>query len=337
MDMEVNIFDVSVHLEVPFENELRTLVETIRPHLIHSHNAPNTLTLAALDCVNDLPIIHDVHEVLSVHHSGFCASDTTATLTQYQADEKRANEESDARVYATEGIKTYIEDQYEIEAPRNLVFRNYPLQSRFPSLPPNIHPIRMNEDIHIVYIGCITDLVKDSHYYLKPIFQQIADQQIHIHIYPTTDEITRSNDAYRELAFTNDYIHLHQHMSRPSLLKTLPQYHFGWAGLNDATNHTHLDLALPNKVIEYIACGLPVLSFQHRTMAHFIETSQTGIVLPDVHSLGTCLNNIDYSRLRDTVRKQRHHFTIEEQIPDLLTLYHDLCPQHEDVCSEVSS
>ena len=152
MDMEVNIFDVSVHLDGPFDNELRALIETVRPHLIHSHNAPNTLTLAALDCVNDLPIIHDVHEVLSIHHSGFYASDTTSTLTQYRAAEKRANEESDARIYATKGIKTYLEGQYEIEASQNLVFRNYPLQSRFPSISPDIHPIRLKEGIHIVYM-----------------------------------------------------------------------------------------------------------------------------------------------------------------------------------------
>jgi hypothetical protein len=49
------------------------------------------------------------------------------------------------------------------------------------------------------------------------------------------------------------------------------------------------------------------------------------------------VTNIEYTRLRDTVRKQRHRFTIEEQIPDLLTLYNDLCPQHEDVRGEVSS
>jgi hypothetical protein len=333
----VNIFDVSVHLETPFKNELRTLIETVRPHLIHSHNAPNTLTLAALDCMNDLPIIHDVHEVLSIHHSGFYASDTSETLAQYRVAEKRANEESDARIYATKGIKTYLEDRYEIEASHNLVFRNYPLQSRFPSISPDIHPIHMKDGIHIVYIGCITDLVKDSHYYLKPIFQHIADQQIHIHIYPTTDKITRSNDTYRQLASSNEYIHLHQHMSQPSLLKTLPQYHFGWVGLNDATNHTHLDIALPNKVIEYIACGLPVLTFPHRTMAHFIETSQTGIVLPEISSLRTCLNNIEYSSLRDNVRKQRHRFTIEHHIPDLLALYNDLCPQLGYVHGEMPS
>jgi glycosyltransferase involved in cell wall biosynthesis len=337
MAMEVNIFDISVHLETPFKNELRTLIESVRPHLIHSHNAPNTLTLAALDCEKDIPVIHDVHEVLSIHHSGFTSSDTLATLAQYRAAEQRANEECDARVYATKGIKTYLEDRYEIEASHNLVFRNYPLQSRFPSLSPDNHPIHTKEEIHIVYIGCITDLVKNSHYYLKPIFQHIADQQIHIHIYPTTDEITRSNAAYRHLASSNDYIHFHQHMSRPSLLKTLPQYHYGWAGLNNATNHIHLDLALPNKVVEYIACCLPVLTFPHRTMAKFIETSQTGIVLPDIHSLRSRLNDIEYSSLRDNVCKQRHHFTIEQQIPDLLQLYNDLCPQREDVGAEMSS
>jgi len=65
MVMEVNIFDGLVRFNGSLKKEIHKLVENFNPHIIHSHNAPNTLTLAAIDCVNDIPVIHDVHEVLS--------------------------------------------------------------------------------------------------------------------------------------------------------------------------------------------------------------------------------------------------------------------------------
>jgi len=49
------------------------------------------------------------------------------------------------------------------------------------------------------------------------------------------------------------------------LLDEITQYDFGWAGFNvNRKNREHLDVALPNKVFEYVGCGLPVLAFPHK-------------------------------------------------------------------------
>jgi glycosyltransferase involved in cell wall biosynthesis len=326
MVMAVNIFDELVRFNKSLKKDIRKHVENFNPHLIHSHNAPNTLTLAAIDYVKDIPLIHDVHEVLSVHNSGFKEGDVEETLNRYQSEEKKANEESDARIYATEGIKNYIENSYDVESNNDLVFLNYPSKSMFPqSLPKKP---RKADEINIVYIGCVTSVVEGSHYDLRNIFKHIANQRIHIHIYPTTNLITKSNKTYKKLASSNKFIHFHSHLPQNELLKEITQYDYGWVGLNSYKNGKHLDIVLPNKVMEYIACGLPVLTFHHKTIAHFIEKNSLGIVLEDVDQLANHIKNTNYSTLRENVLNRRYNFTIEKQIPKLVNFYERTITQH---------
>jgi hypothetical protein len=42
------------------DHEIKSLIGDFAPMLIHSHNAPNTLTLSAIDVAEDVPVIHDV-------------------------------------------------------------------------------------------------------------------------------------------------------------------------------------------------------------------------------------------------------------------------------------
>ncbi len=80
--------------------------------------------------------------------------------------------------------------------------------------------------------------------------------------------------------------------------------------------------------MEYVACGLPVLTFNHKTIAHFIEKNSLGIVLEDVNQLVDHIKNTNYSTLRENVLNQRYNFTIEKQIPKLVNFYERIITQH---------
>jgi len=101
----------------------------------------------------------------------------------------------------------------------------------------------------------------------------------------------------------------------------MTQYDFGWAGFNGAKNTGHLDLALQNKVLDYLSSGLPVIAFRHRTIQRFIEKHGIGLVVKDIHELPELLRDVDIPKLRDQAMKTRRKLTFESNIPKLLDFY----------------
>jgi glycosyltransferase involved in cell wall biosynthesis len=113
-------------------------------------------------------------------------------------------------------------------------------------------------------------------------------------------------------------------MDRRKLLRQLTRYDYGWAGLNATRNREHLGIALPNKVVEYVACGLPVLAFPHEAIKYFIERNRVGIVGKSVGDIARQLAELDPSELRSNLEKCSQSVIIEEKIGQLIDFYRQL-------------
>lgn len=311
------LFSSTLRLDsVQLRCALRGVLTRYKPDLIHSHNAPDFLTIAAIKTANGIPVIHDVHELLSLHNTGYYVGDSGEELLRYKREEKIANEESDACVFATESIRRYIEAEYEIGSKPVLVFPN--LMSE--AMMPKHFPMKLSSidgGIHIVYVGTVTS-VKGSHYNLMETFKKIARKGLHLHLYTTwTDE------AYGALGDGDGFLHYHGHVPRLQLLREMAKYDLGWGGLNRARNRRHLRVALQNKIAEYIGCGVPVIAFQNTGIADLVEKSGAGIVIESVDELARGLRSgrIDIQDLREKTIKARKQLAIESRIDDLVKLY----------------
>jgi glycosyltransferase involved in cell wall biosynthesis len=119
-------------------------------------------------------------------------------------------------------------------------------------------------------------------------------------------------------------------MEYKSLLQEMTQYDLGWVGLNRAENGRHLDIAIQNKIFDYISSGLPVISFPYRTMQHFIEENGVGLTINDVDELSEALKATDINRLRQHLMTVRHRLTIENHIPELVNFYYRMIEARGD-------
>lgn len=322
-------FDEFVKLGNP-EKSVSELVQKYKPHIIHSHNAPDFLTVSAINAVDDIPVIHDTHDALTMRKMGYYAGDDAARIQEYADEEKIANEESDGRLYVTEGVGDYIRKRYSVDE-SELVFHNYVSEGMIPRYLTDKLSDKDGE-IHIVYAGTITSKIEGHHYDLREIFREIAEQGFHIHIYAA-----REDEAYPLLAEEEDLIHYHGHFPRKMLMHDeLQKYDFGWAGFNDVINKEHLDVALPNKAIEYVACGLPVLTLPHKTLSEFVEKHKVGLVINSFDDMKEQL--FESNEIKEIVLKKRYEFTIENNISQLIQFYTGLITQHPiDLISDVPS
>ena len=290
--------------------ELERLVEDLSIDLIHSQNAPDTLTRVATEVADQIPIIHENQDTISLRQTPYTPE---GSLDEQLVDERIANQMCDARIHVSQGLLDYIRGKYGSK--KEIVFHNYVSRSL---VPPSCKRKLSDIDgrIHIVYEGTLSSFPGD-HYDLKEIFKDLARHGYHVHIYDS-----HGNQDYARLANTHDSIHYRGHKDPRELPYEITQYDYGWAGFNITKNRDHLDVALPNKLFEYLSSGLPVLSFPHKAQKEFIETNKMGLVFDDINGLDDLMKESTIVRsVKSNAAKRRLDFTIEANISRVLDLY----------------
>lgn len=300
------LFERWYHLRNGLELDLRRAVDEFRPDLIHSHNLPDALTVLALDVADgSIPVVHDVHDLQSLRRTPY--EDGFSEPPDVVALEKRAVEESAALVTVSDELVSEIGLRHRLPT-SVLTFPNYALRRDLPGeLPPPDRP--RNGALRLVYQGTLS--MNDGHYDLRDLFATITAAKVKLDVFPN-----RPIPHYRGLG-----VDIRRKLPPAQLFAALLTYDFGWAGFNTALNGAHIDTALPNKVFEYIGCGLPVLALRHKALARMVDAHGVGVVLDGLDKLAERLDALDLVALRRQVASVRFDFTVEAQIEHLVDLY----------------
>jgi len=312
-------FEAWFQLNNDSAEDLRDIVATYDVNLIHSHNAPDALTNLCIDLfAGKIPIVHDIHDLMSArktaYEDGLSRTDNDAS---WREEERRAIECSDAVITVSEAIFNLARHQgYRLPEIAH-VYENYIPKRFIPKTLPQIDPNLADRPIRIVYEGFVSS--NGGHYDLRTIFRALAAEGIEVHIYPS-----RHNSDYPTLADKVPEIFYHPSFPPEDLFEEITQYDFGWAGFNSTLNRVHLDTVLPNKLFEYIACGLPVISFPHEALKHFLETHHVGLVIDTLSALADRLQAPEMAVVRQNVRVARWDFTVEANIGWIVNIYRQL-------------
>jgi glycosyltransferase involved in cell wall biosynthesis len=291
------------------EERLPDVIEAFAPDVIHSHNLPDELTVLAIDATDGrIPVIHDVHDMQSLrrtpYEDGYPEPEDPIGL------ERRAAQEAAAVVTVSPELVAELAARYRLPR-RVLAYANYALRRDLPRVLPPPRPL--DGPPRLVYQGTLS--TNGGHYDLRELFAAIAEQGISLDVYPA-----REVPEYREIPG----IRVHRTLPLAELLERLTEYDLGWAGFNTGLNRAHLDTALPNKLYEYLGCGLPVITLRHRALRRMLRDEGVGIVLDDVGELAAALAEADVEALRRRVAAARERFTVEAQIGRIAALYREV-------------
>jgi hypothetical protein len=289
----------------PREN-LETAAAEFGPDLIHSHNLPDSLTVIALELfAGRIPVVHDVHDLQSLrrtpYENGFPEPREPLALEQLAVGQ------CSALVTVSEELVEEIRARYRPSAPM-LAFPNYALRRDLPAVLPPAE--RRNGHVpRLVYQGTLS--TNGGHYDLREIFRAIAREGVALDVYPS-----RPAPEYAEVAG----VQMRPTLPPSRLLAALPGYDFGWAGFNAHLNAAHLDTCLPNKAYEYVGCGLPVLTLQHRALSRLVGGG-LGLSLATLDDLCGQLAAVDLVAVRHRIAAARLELTVEANIHQLVDLY----------------
>jgi glycosyltransferase involved in cell wall biosynthesis len=292
---------------------LARAVDEFAPDLIHSHNLPDTLTVLALEIAGGrVPVVHDLHDMQSLRRTPY--EDGFDDPLDPQEAEARALAGASAVVAVSQEMLEQVVALHGTPR-RHLVFANLALRRDLASRERLEAARRRNGGpVRVVYQGSLSD--NGSHYDLREHFAAAAASGLHIDVYPN-----RRAPAYRRLAAGTPGMRLMDTLPPADLLQRLPDYDAGWAAFNDRLNGPHLDTALPNKVFEYLASGLPVIAGRHRALERLVTDEGVGIVLDRPGEAAEALARADLAAMRARVAGLGERFTVEGRIDALVDLY----------------
>lgn len=284
-------FDRYFRIEGPeIDSAVDRLLLQYRPDVVHSHNLPDQLTVAATRSGWNAGIIHDVHDLGSLRST--TPDDGHAQVPEALAQEAISIGEADAIICASDRIAEIICGLYRPQADVRVI-PNLPLARAMTVRP----PIEVEQAVpparpRIVYAGALKD--DGGHYDLRPIFTTLLRADVDVDVFCTTNTPV----SYLDLALAKPNLRLHRSVPFDELHDLLPAYTAGLAAFNDSVNAPHVDTVLPNKVFDYAAAGLPILTLPHATLASWVEEFQAGAVASDVDDLPRTLFAIHESGLR---------------------------------------
>jgi len=265
--------------------------------IIHCHNEPDILTVNCLAC--DTLVIHDVHDLISLRDPD------NPNLKYFEGI---ANRGADGRVYSTHLQMKEANRMYGIDVDNSMVLFNYVSKDDVPSK----YKRKLSEidgKIHIVYEGSIR--IDSGHRNYMPIFKEIAKNKLHIHIYPSFHV-----EEYEKEFINNPYVHYNKPISPNEIIYEMTQFDFGIIPFVESDKNTrHLNSAVPNKLFEYLAAGLPVIASDLEGIRYFIEKDNVGIVYKNIDDI---LNSVD--KLKN-IKIENKVYTVEDEIDKLIEFY----------------
>lgn len=227
--------------------------------IVHCHNEPDILTVAALG--GAAPVVHDTHDLISLRANG------DENLSFFEGV---ANRGAAGRVYTTPYQLKEAQKLYGEATGPSAVLYNYAVED---DLPRQFKPKLSQNDgqIHLVYEGGVGT---QGHRNYFDLFFALARLGIHLHIYPTVYD---PNIA--KVFSQNNYLYYHHPLSPKQIMEEMTQYDAGIIPFNTQQgNKRFLDSTIANKLFEYLAAGLPVIASPLQSYIDYFDEVPAGKV-----------------------------------------------------------
>lgn len=288
----VNLLPVCSFYRDPDEYAFKLSILSRDADLVHVHNEPDWLGHIAKQVVGDKPVVFDAHDLNSIRRG------------EVYPDEQKSMEVCDGFIFPSRPYMDMTVKRYQLTKPCDVIYsmcNDNMLQ--LDSLP------RVNG---IVYEGGITgENQGDAFEYRNyvPLAKSLTKQGIPLFLYGLDPELqTEYGNAGAVPMGRLGYFTLLKQISR-----------FDWGFLGCCVPHPQWETAMPNKLFEYMAAGIPVLALNAGESAKFIKEHGVGIVLDSMEQIGEVYAY--HWKYRKVVAEKRGQFTMETQTGKILDLY----------------
>lgn len=293
-------------------NQLLNAVDVYKnvADIFYAHNEPNWFVTIVKERT-DKPVILDVHDSMLARWTPEEDDEIKKTgknSARITTQERNNFQLADGLVFPTWSFRDLVTSEFGLSQP-NMVLPSY--------LPKRMNCYDGKEWLGgLVYEGRIDlreEIEKDTvnHGFRYCDYQDLAEQahamNMDFHIYSRMDK--EFLKVYEKIAFT------HVPQVWGELLNCVSRHDWGLVGNSFWTNEW--DVALPNKLFEYMGAGIPPVVINSTESANFVKEYDVGLVVDSLQELGDNWKlHTEYRKKMFRVRKQ---FNMEEHIGGLIT------------------
>lgn len=275
------------------------LRETLKLHkdadIIHIHNEPSWMLLVAKEILPDIPVVFDVHDAMIFR---------TSEEKYKSAEERIAFEMADGMVFVSEKCREIIN----------------------PKVPNCVLPSYVNETFYqlnawqwiggLAYEGRV-DVPQQKEFmrycnYID-LCNELKKEEVPFYVYsPSSGKELK--DYYEPIC------KLRNPLPYDKLLMLLGCHDWGLCG--NLKKYREWDLAMPNKLFEYLAAGIPIIALNCGEVADFVEKYGVGIAVKSVQEIKERWD--ERAECQKNVFLKRFEFAMEKHIHILEELYEKL-------------
>lgn len=281
-------------------HKLSYLRDRYQIDLIHCHNEPNHLVGIAREFFPDTPIVFDCHDLESIR---------SGTEGENEAE---AMKKADAYIFPSQSYLEGATRIHSLTKPRLVLYSMTPKSMYIPERAPTQRGFVYEGGI--LALDKVSQRNKDRLHYRdnRGLIKQITDTGIPFAIYspgekyyPQYEEVGAS--CYKPLQYA-------------PMLQTMSEYDWGFFGTE--FKHAQMDSAMPNKLFDCVAAGIPLMVYQAQECAEYVEKHGLGIKIESVEDIAKVYK--EHKRLRRNVIEAREKLCMETQVSDLIGLYNEL-------------
>jgi glycosyltransferase involved in cell wall biosynthesis len=236
-----------------------------------------------------------------------------------KAHEKEALERPEGVIFSSSEMQEYLLQKNPGSEPEKYtILENRPFLE---DIPKEKHDKISKEtgQVNVVYIGAIS---LDGYRNYTQYFKEVLDFGHALHIYtPSADSIRKE---YSKKLKDGENLHFHDPLRPNVLLKEITRYDMGMIPFNRSRDTVHLDFAIPNKLYEYLACGLRVITSPIKTVSRIVTELEGGVVMEDGNDIGKLISQDIEENGNRGIKEPIERYCHESQIPGFKEFIHEI-------------
>lgn len=297
--------------------DVEQYAEAIKLHapkadVFHCHNEPSWF-VSLIKEITDKPVILDVHDsylARSTPQEAEEALERGDKHVRVTVEERTNCQLADALVFPGDDFRTLVTGEFGLTQPALTL----------PSYVPKRYYQYDFKDWHggLVYEGKV-NLPSETKGYSSGFkysdytdaAQKTSDIGMDFHLYAG-----RADDAFRK-HYSQKHTFIHDPLTFEILMERIGRHDWGLVG--NTTKTREWDVAMPNKLFEYVATGVPVVAMNAANSARFVEDTGMGISVSGPQELAERWR--EHRQVRTKLFKERQAWTMNAHIHELEGFY----------------